>query len=85
MATLLLRSPATRELTKRIIFTDEKTFKNSPAGNVEYCNRLTGQAYESNKIQFTKSGSALSDVNIWSYIGPFGKGIILLIIFINLF
>lgn len=74
MATLFLRSSRTINMASKIIFTDEKLFKNNSSSKTEFCNRKVNDGYNLNQIQFYKSGSSSGDVNIWAYIGPFGKG-----------
>ena len=61
---------------KKIIFSDEKVFKNNSDAKVQYVNRLAGTGYELKHMEMKKKGSSAADVNVWAYIGPFGKGMI---------
>lgn len=58
----------------KIIFTDEKKFQNSSDKKVEYVNRMIGTAYEDKHVRNCTTGSSSADINIWGYIGSFGKG-----------
>lgn len=74
MARWFLRNDRTRALASTIIFTDEKLFKNKSESNTEYVNRLPNTAYQVQHMKFDKSGSSTADLNVFGYIGPFGKG-----------
>lgn len=66
----LLKNP---ELIDKIIFTDEKKFVNSSDKNVEYVNRLIGAAYDEKNMRKSVSGSSIADLNVWAFIGSFGR------------
>lgn len=74
MANWFLRNERTRALAKTVIFTDEKHFKNRSDAKTVYVNRLPNTAYEEKHIKFDKPGSSAADLNVFAYIGPFGKG-----------
>lgn len=61
---------------KHKFFSDEKKFQINSSTKSQYCTREKGKGYDKNKIQYcnTSSGKTAADVNIWTYIGPFGKG-----------
>jgi hypothetical protein len=61
---------------KTIIFTDEKKFQPSSDAKTEYVSRKIGSnAFDEKFIQFDHAHSSIAGVNVWGYIGPFGKGI----------
>lgn len=57
-----------------IVFTDEKKFMNSSESQIEYVNRMPNTAYEDKHIVYESSGSSVADLNVWGFIGSFGKG-----------
>lgn len=63
-----------RSLIDKIVFTDEKKFANNSDSKVEYVNRLPGTAYEEKHLSTSKIGSSVADLNLWGYVGSFGKG-----------
>lgn len=71
-------------LIDRIVFTDEKKFANS-SSKVEYVNRLPGEAYKEKHMTVNKIGTSAADLNIWGYVGSFGKGDIMLHFYIHIF
>lgn len=57
------------------VFSDEKKFTLKDNNSVELVTRPKGSnAYESQYMKYGKQVSSNADVNIWAYIGPFGKG-----------
>lgn len=70
LAKILLRRPF---LLDKIVFTDEKKFANSNS-KIEYVNRLSGTAYKEGHKTVNKIGSSAADLNVWGYVGSFGKG-----------
>ena len=74
MANYFLRNDRRREEAKTIIFTDEKLFKNKSESKTELVNRLPNTAYLEQHMTFDKPGSSAADLNVFGYIGPFGKG-----------
>lgn len=65
------------------IFSDEKKFQASPSTKIEYCTREVGEEYDLDKVirGSLSSSKSIADVNIWAYIGPFGKGNLFLQLF----
>lgn len=62
---------------KDFIFCDEKKFQSSSNSNTLYITRpINSNPYDEKYIDYcnTSSISAASDVNIYCWIGPFGKG-----------
>ena len=70
-----MKSAHTRSLASKIIFTDEKMFKNQSDSKTEFVNRKCNTGYKLSHLKSVSKGSSVADVNIWAYIGPFGKGI----------
>lgn len=58
------------------IFSDEKKFSSNSSSKTEYCTRLPGQQFDSNKVSKSQVSNSEADVNCWTYIGPFGKGML---------
>lgn len=59
----------------RMIFSDEKKFLANSNAKTELVTRKIGSnPYEHQFIQFSQLENNKADINIWSYIGPFGKG-----------
>lgn len=71
LAKKLLRRPYLIDL---IVFTDEKKFMSNNDSRIEYCNRLPETAYQEQHLSINKMSSSAGDLNIWGYIGSFGKG-----------
>lgn len=57
-----------------LILTDEKTFKDDRNSKVQYTNRINNTAYLPKHLATSRPASSSSDINIWGFIGPFGKG-----------
>ena len=83
MARNFLKNAHTRSLASKIIFTDEKVFKNNSDSKTEYVNRKPNTAYKPSHMKSFTKGSSVADVNIWTYIGPFGKGIESILMMLN--
>lgn len=57
------------------VFTDEKKFQASSSSKTEYVTRLSGEAYDKDKLKKVRTSiNSSADINVWGYIGPFGKG-----------
>lgn len=57
------------------IFSDEKKFMSNSNSKTEYVTRkMKSNAYEEKFMQFDHPENNNSNLNIWSYIGSFGKG-----------
>lgn len=63
-------------MEKDLIMVDEKKFQVNSSSQTVYVTRLPEQAYDEVMIDFcnTSSISSSADVNMFLYIGPFGKG-----------
>lgn len=63
-------------IQKDMILVDEKKIQVNSSSQTVFVSRLRGQGYQENMIDFcnTSSISSAADVNIFVYIGPFGKG-----------
>lgn len=61
---------------KNLIFTDEKKFLLSSENNkVQFVNRKIGSdPFEHQYMHYGNQLSSVADLNVWAYIGPFGKG-----------
>lgn len=62
--------------SKDRIFVDEKTFQTTSSSKTVYVTRKKNEKFDTNKIHHCNTSSIHSkaDVNIFAYIGPFGKG-----------
>ena len=56
------------------LFSDEKLFHNTPTNEVQYVKRLNGERYAEDCVSYTASNGSNVSVNVWYYVGPFGKG-----------
>lgn len=73
---LALKYLKDKSRSSKVIFSDEKKFKLNSDSKTEYISREIGtDPYEEKYMQYDTRLSTKADVNIWAYIGPFGKGI----------
>lgn len=64
------------ESKPNLIFSDEKKFTLNNNDKDEFVTRkVNSNAYQDKFINYDKQVSSSADINIWSYIGPFGKGV----------
>lgn len=60
---------------KNLIFSDEKKFLMNNNDKDEFVTRKKGSdPYQDSFMNYGKQVSSRADLNVWSYIGPFGKG-----------
>lgn len=60
---------------EKLVFTDKKKIMNKNESNVNYVNREKSKGYETINMRFDCVGNSAADVNVWGYLGVFGKGI----------
>jgi hypothetical protein len=74
LANKFLEDEESRNKTKIIIFTDEKTFRRCNDSKTTFIKRKKNEAYKKKNVRTFGSTKSQADISVWGYIGPFGKG-----------